>query len=106
MRWRERHLNVAVIAVLFVASVISIRTCSRIDEESRRSSSFDIYFRDLDMKERKVTTTWCYYISEGVKAEHSVTTTQNEGETIDEWVDRHDAIVTAAKVKYPPVSCD
>ncbi len=34
---------------------------------------------------------------------HTVQTTQEDGETVDQWVARHTALVNALQEHYPPV---
>lgn len=55
---------------------------------------------------RQMTTEWCYYIVEGVKAKHSITTSKMDSETNAEWAARHRGYVDAAKAEFVPVSCN
>lgn len=47
-----------------------------------------------------ITTTW--QDADGVT--HTVATTRLDGESVDAWIARHQALVAAAQAKYPPIN--
>lgn len=102
----DRAANNVIIVALAMISILLIRTCS-VMERTPAPKMDPIVFQTSENREKEpMTTTWCYYIVEGVKAKHAVTTEQNIKEGEDEWSHRHKRRVDAAKVDFPPVSCD
>lgn len=84
--------------VLLIAYEMSVSVRIAEGSAGRRIASL------TEMEEFDMRTTWKYYIVEGVKADHTITTSKLESETNDEWVARHAAIVDAAKAVFVPVN--
>lgn len=102
----DRAANRIIIIVLMAVATMMVRTCSSLEAMASQQvaeSGHKIATKEITIMNEKITT-WKFYIVEGVKAEHVVKTTREEGETNDEWAARHKAQIDADKVLFVPVN--
>lgn len=82
-----------------VAVLASVAACSIIvDARDEIRSLMDVVRGIQGAEPVKKKSSW----TDAQNVTHSIMTERREGETLDDWCDRHDAAVAAAMKRHPP----